>query len=171
MFGFAFTRVSLIDRLINKVLRENIEAMILVTPTWQTQPWYTLLVRMSIKRPVFWLALPNLLLNPLGEKHFLVKTRSLRLAVWKITGKPWRSKEFQAVQPNLSPCPRPSSTAGYKSARNKWVSWCCRQQIDPVYAPLGGILSYLSTLFEKGLQYWAIKSHHSAIAAYRNYVC
>ena len=104
-FGFAFPPFSLIGRVISKVFRENAEAMILVTPTWQTQPWYTLLLRMSMQRPLLLPAHPNLLLNPLGEKFPLVKTRSLRLAAWKITGKPWKSKEFQAVQPNLSPCP------------------------------------------------------------------
>ena len=92
MFGFAFPLFSLIGRVINKVLRENVEAMILVTPTWQTQAWYTLLLRMSIQRPLLLPAPPNLLLNTLGEKHPLVKTRSLRLAAWKITGKPWKSK-------------------------------------------------------------------------------
>ena len=48
---------------------------------------------------------------------------------------------------------RPGLIAGYESTRNKWVSWCCQQQIDPICAPLSGILNYLSTLFEKGLQY------------------
>ena len=103
MFDFAFPPFSLIGRVINKVLRENVEAMII--PTWQTQPLYTLLLRMSIQHPLLSPALPNLLLNPLGEKHPLVKTSSLRLAAWKITGKPWKSKEFQALQPNLSSCP------------------------------------------------------------------
>ena len=105
MFGSAFPPFSLIGRVINKVLWEKVEAMILVTPTWQTQPWYTLLLKMSIQRPLLLPALANLLLNLLREKHPLVKTRSLRLAAWKTTGKPWKLKEFQAVQPNLSPCP------------------------------------------------------------------
>ena len=105
MFGFAFPPFSLISRVIKKVLRGNVEAMIIVTITCQTQPWYTLLLKMSIQRPLVLPALPNLLLNPLVEKHPLVKTRSLRLAAWKITGKTWKSKEFQAVQPNLSFCP------------------------------------------------------------------
>ena len=65
---------------------------------------------------------------------------------------------------------RPGSIAGYESAWNKWVSWCCQQQIDPVCAPLSGILNYLSTFFEKGLQYRAINSHCSAISGYHNYV-
>ena len=90
---------------------------------------------------------------------------------------------------------RPGSIAANKSAWNKWVSWCCRQQIDPVCWPLSEILNYLSTLFEKGLQYrdpicWplseilnylstlfekvlqyrTINSHRSAISAYHKYV-
>ena len=70
----------------------------------------------------------------------------------KITGKPWKSKEFHAVQPNLiSMSRRPGSIAGYESACNKWVSWCCRQQIGPVCALLRGIMNYLSAMFEKGL--------------------
>ena len=69
----------------------------------------------------------------------------------------------------ISTSRRPCSTAGYKSAWNKWVSWCCREQIDPVCAPLSGVLNYLSTFFEKGLQYRTINSHRSAISAYYDY--
>ena len=69
MFRFAFPPFSLIGRVINKVLQENVEAMILVALTWQTQPCYTLLLRMSIQRPLLIPALPNLLLNCPGEKH------------------------------------------------------------------------------------------------------
>ena len=100
---FALPPFSLIGRVINKVLQKNAEAMILVTPTWQTQPWHALLLRMSIQLPLHLPALQNLLVNPLGEKHPLVKTRSLRSG-WKITEKAWKSKEFQVLKPNLSPC-------------------------------------------------------------------
>ena len=65
---------------------------------------------------------------------------------------------------------RPGSVAGYELAWSKWVSWCCRQQIDPVCVPLSGILNYLSTLFEKGLQYRTINLQRSAISPYHNYV-
>ena len=81
MFCFAFPSFSLIGQVINKFLQENVEAMMLVTTTWQTQLWYTLLLRISIQRPLLLPALPNFLLNPPGEKHLLVKTRSLMLAV------------------------------------------------------------------------------------------
>ena len=57
---------------------------------------------------------------------------------------------------------RPDSIAGYRSVWNKWVRWFC--------APLSGILNYLSKLFEKGLQYRAINSHHYAFSEYCDYV-
>ena len=105
MFGFALTPCSLIGRVINKVLLENIESMILVTPIWQTQPSYTVLLIISIQHTLLLPGLPNLLLHPLGEELLLVKTRILRLAMWKIAGKHWKWKEFQAMKPNLSPYP------------------------------------------------------------------
>ena len=70
----------------------------------------------------------------------------------------------------ISMSTRPGSLAGYESALNKWVSWCCRQQIDPVCVPLSEMLNYLSTLFEKGLQYRTINSHSSVISAYHDYI-
>ena len=65
---------------------------------------------------------------------------------------------------------RPVLFASYESACNKWFSWCCRQQIDPVCAHLSEHLNHLLTLLEKGLQHRTINSHRSAISAYRNYV-
>ena len=78
-FALAFPPFSLIGRVINVVLLESLETIILVTPTWQTQHWYTLLLRMSIKSQLLLPGLPNLLLNLQRKKHPLVKTRSLKL--------------------------------------------------------------------------------------------
>ena len=91
MFGFAFPSFSLIGWVISKVLWANVEVMILVTPTRQTKPWYTLLLRMSIA----FTSPTTLLLNPLGEKHPLVKTRSLRLAAWKLQENPGNGRNFK----------------------------------------------------------------------------
>ena len=66
---------------------------------------YKFILKMSIQHPLLLPVLSNPLLNLLGEKHPIVKTRSLRLLVWKITGKPWKWKEFQAMQPTLSQIP------------------------------------------------------------------
>ena len=170
MFGFAFPPFSLIGQVINKVLRENVEAMILVTPTWQTQLWYTLLLRMSIQRPLHFTSPPK----PITKSHGR-KTSFCENQVNKFSGMENYRKnlEIEGISSSeakrISLSRRPGSFAGCESAWNKWASWWCRQQIDPVCAPLSGILNYLSTLFEKGLQYRTINSHCSAILAYHNY--
>ena len=69
-FVFTFPPFTLTGPVINNILRENVEAMILVTATWQTQPWYTLLQRMSIQRPLLILVLP--ITKSSGRKNILL---------------------------------------------------------------------------------------------------
>ena len=77
--------------------------MIIVTPTWKTQPWYPLLLDMSMQCPLLLTPLPDLLLDSQRNKHLFVQNRKLMLATWKVTGNPLRWKKFQAMQPNLYP--------------------------------------------------------------------
>ena len=115
---------------------------------------------MSIQRPLLLPALPNLLLHLQGEKH---SDCELKLAAWKITQKPGNGRNFkQCSQTGL----HVQKTRFYSRSRiggNKWVSWCCQQQIDRFCAPWSERLNYLSTLFEKDLQYRTINSHCCAI--------
>ena len=83
------------------------------------------------------------------------KTSSCKNQVPKVRGVENYRKSLEVERISISTAklisiPRQlASVAGYGSAWNKWVRWCCRQQIDPVCAPLSEILNYLSTLFEK----------------------
>ena len=47
MFFICFSLFGLISRIMKMVRQENVE-QIIVTPTWQTQPWYPLLLEMSM---------------------------------------------------------------------------------------------------------------------------
>ena len=100
---YASPPFSLISRILKKVRQEKVEQMIITTPTWQTQPWYPLLLEMSMQCLVLFTPLPDLLLDPQGNKHPLVQNKKLMLAAWKVTGNPLRWMEFQAMQPSLYP--------------------------------------------------------------------
>ena len=52
MFPYAFPPFSLIEKVLRKIQEDRVAA-ILVTPTWQSQPWYPWLLKMSIKNPIF----------------------------------------------------------------------------------------------------------------------
>ena len=89
--------------MLTEVRQEKAEQMIIATPTWQTQPWYPLMLEMSMQCSLLLTPFPGLLLGLQGNKHSLVQNRKLMLAVWKVTGNPLRWKEFQAMQPHLYP--------------------------------------------------------------------
>ena len=156
--------------MLTEVRQEKAEQMIIATPTWQTQPWYPLMLEMSMQCSLLLTPFPGLLLGLQGNKHSLVQNRKLMLAVWKVTGNPLRWKEFQAMQPLISQSRRPGSITSCKSAWHKWTSWYLRKEIDPFCAPLSKILNYLSILFDEGLLYRTVNAHRSAISAYHNFI-
>ena len=80
MFSYAFPLFSLKSRILKKVCQEQVEQIIIVTPAWQTQRWYPLLLDMSTQCPLLLTPLPDLLVDPQGTKHPLVQNRKLKLA-------------------------------------------------------------------------------------------
>lgn len=79
--------------------------LILLTPNWQTQPWYSQVLDMAVQAPLLLPQNPNLLMNPHGEVHPLVANKSIRLVAWKVSGKAWQVKEFQKGLQTLSQVP------------------------------------------------------------------
>ena len=61
-----------------KVQRDKTN-MIIVTPSWQSQSWYPILFKMTIKNPILLSNHPRVLLSPEGEIHLLIQNTSLRL--------------------------------------------------------------------------------------------
>jgi len=99
--GYAFPPFALIGRCLNKVHRERVPEMVLVTPIWPTQTWFPMLVWMSIRRPILIPTTKQLLRNHKGESHPLISQGSLNLAAWLVSGDPLRQKEFQKKRQSL----------------------------------------------------------------------
>ncbi len=101
---YAFPPFSLVGRVIAKVRAEKV-TMVLITPAWQTQPWYSQLLQMSVQNPILLPIVSNLLVNPQGAIHPLVENGSLKLVAWKISGIIWQTKEYQRGLQDLSQMP------------------------------------------------------------------
>ena len=145
--------------------------MIIVTPIWQPQPRYPLLLEMSMQCPLLLKPLPDLLLDPQGNKHSLFQNQETNvngLEGYK------KSLEMEGISSNvaklISQSRRPGSIASYKLAWNEWTSWCVREKTDPFCAPLTKIVNYLSTLFDEGFQYQTVNANRSAVSAFHNFV-
>ena len=103
MFQYAFPPFSVIIRILKKVRQEKVEQIIIVTPTLETQPWYPLLLEMSIQGTLPLAPMLDLLVDSQGNKHALVQNGKLLLVAWKVTRNPLICKGYQAIQPNLYP--------------------------------------------------------------------
>ena len=82
--NYAFPPFCLIMKTLAK-LREEGGNLILITPVWPTQPWYPVLLDMSIAPPVLLPQVPKLLTNPVGDLHPLVQNKTLFLAAWHVS--------------------------------------------------------------------------------------
>ena len=49
--GAIFSPLSMTNKVLNKVRQDQVEEMLLVTPTWQT--WYSILLNISMEKPIF----------------------------------------------------------------------------------------------------------------------
>jgi len=163
--NYAFPPFCLIGRVLAKVQRDRAD-MIIITPAWQTQAWFPKLLEMSIKHPLILPDIPNLLTNPLGEIHPLVKNKTLKLVAWTVSGKSYLQREFQEGLQISSQ--KQGTNANYESAWRRWSNWCDKQQVDPFSCDLTLILDYLAEFFESGLGFNGIASQRSTMSAYHD---
>ena len=100
--NYAFPPFILINKVIQKIMMENVR-ILLITPLWQTAPWYSKLSQLSYRNPILLPQIQDLLSNSQGEPHPLVKERRLRLAAWSLSGKKSDYLEFQKQWQTLLP--------------------------------------------------------------------
>lgn len=97
----AFPSFCMITPCLAKVREEKCQ-IVIVTPTCQTQPWYPLLLQMSIEFPVLIPMGSRTLTSPQGEVLPLIVNHTLQLAGWKVSGDITLKKVFQSKLKNFS---------------------------------------------------------------------
>ena len=85
-FLYAFPPFSLIGRVLKKVKKDQTN-MIIVTPAWQSQLWYPILLKMTIKNSILLRDYPNVLLRPEKKIHPLIQNVSLKLVARLVSAK------------------------------------------------------------------------------------
>ena len=94
LYGYAFSPFWLIGKVLAKV-RKDQSLLLIVTPAWQTQPCYAVLLAMLVLHPIILPNLTTLLQGTQGQKHPLQEGNQLQLVAWKISGKLWKMREYQ----------------------------------------------------------------------------
>ena len=101
MLGYAFPPFGLIQRCLNKIVRDQAE-VIVVCPYWPSRAWFPLLLEMACDIPLVLPPNPDILLSPLGEQHPLTRNGSLLLVAWRLSGNRTTSIDFRTQLSNCS---------------------------------------------------------------------
>lgn len=62
---------------------------------WQTQSWYSELLRLSVKNPIILPLREDLLKGPQNKQHALIQNWTFQLAAWLVSGSVWQRREYQ----------------------------------------------------------------------------
>ena len=150
---FCFSSISLISRVLRKILEEKIDHLIIVT----AQMVNSALVCTTSKN-VCTGTIASVSCNILANKSTGQKSPSSRNRVTEISGAEgsWKSLQMEGISSNagkhISHSMRKSSTTNYESAWGQWISWFNERKVNPFQAPVNYIISFLSEKFDKGLQ-------------------
>ena len=123
--------------------------LIIITPVWPSQPWYTQLLTMSIKDPILIHPFPNLLTDTNQNQQPLNQT----LSAWKVSDKSILQKLYQTKQMTC-----------LKVAED-WAH-CIIMKQGGESGVAGVFQEFLSNLFSEGLEYKTSNVYRSAISAY-----
>jgi len=69
--------------------------VVLITPLWQAQFWFSALLESAVENPLLLPMRPDLLVDPFNQLHPLVSQGRLQLVAWKVSGKNTLQKEFR----------------------------------------------------------------------------
>ena len=96
-YGYAFPPFSLIGRVLQKI-RQDEATVLMVVPIWTTQPWFSLLLQMTIATPAI---LPRKirLLSLMNSDKIHPLAQKLQLMACRVSGKHSLIKDFQRTLP------------------------------------------------------------------------
>ena len=138
--------------------------MMLVTPNWPAQPWYSQLLALCIEDPPLLPDYEELLVDLKGQVHSLLLNRTLKLNARKFSGKTLLKKGFQIRLQNFIKLRRQGTTTISWSGKNG-LAGLVKSKLIRLHCSINFALDFLANLFENRYEYSAIKSHRLVISA------
>ena len=77
---------------LRQVLRQSVSQLTIVAPVWETQPWYPLLLEMTVDHPILLPSFPGLLRQQNELHPFVI----LQLAAWLVSGVNMKVQQFHS---------------------------------------------------------------------------
>ena len=132
----------------------------LVTPLWETQPWFPVVMSMLVDLPI----LPNIpdVLKPSPNCDSPVVETQAQLVTWKVSGNTSNQRRFQAML-STSSCLPGGAKRTLTITLPEWEEWCKQKSMHHFSADVSSTLGFLADQFEEGKQYRSLNSASSKL--------
>lgn len=158
---YLFPPFILLGRVLQKLVRDQVEEAVLVAPMWPSQTWYPLLLQLLTEVPRLLPQQQLVIQDPLGQPHPLVER--LHLTAWKVS--PAFCGFSEEAFNLIASAWRKGTEKSYASSWRRWCGWCDRRGYNPISPTLPMIAQFLTKEFQLGKQYSTLNSYRSALSA------
>ena len=162
---YAFPPFRFIIHALQKIQCEQSTGIIII-PNWKTQIFFPIAMKLLIDLPILIKPRKKNLILPKNSKAIHPLHRKMGLLACRDIGRPCESKQIsEKAQTLISHSWRGSTSKQYDVYIQKWKSYCCERNIDPVTTSITNGVNFLASLFyEQNLGYSAINTARSALS-------
>ena len=160
---YIFPPFSLLPRVLANIIQNQATGLFIV-PNWTTQSWFPLVLTLLIKHPRLIAPFRGLLHLPHQPHVVHPLHKKLSLLAVHLSGRPSRVSAYQAqLQPSsknlgvLAQGPNMTPFSG-------WHGFCSQRQIHPLSPSILDVIAYLTSMYERGLQYSTIAAAKSVLS-------
>jgi len=152
-----FPPFSLVGKVINKIVSDEVPMAILVFPYWPSSYWFPLVLDCLCSLPIRMPRHKNLQVLPHnGKSHPLGKRLQMVAAI--ISGQIWRREGVHTELQDSSQSWSAGTRKQYRHAWEKWCIWNSNREDDPFHSSKIKVVNYLYKLVKLNKSYSVINS-------------
>ena len=145
-----------------KILND-VALVLLIAPTWSTQPWYAMLLQLAIAHPIMLNQTDHLLTLPHMATTFI---RFGTVFTWQGGYYPAipLCKRIEAIRV-MNASWFIGTDKEYNTVWKTWSSWCTQKQIDILRASINEAVNFLAGCFADEKSYSTVNTYGSALSS------
>ena len=158
---YAFPPFSLLPRVLAKIIQDKATGLLFV-PKWTTQSWFPLVLTLLIQHPRLIAPCRDLTATassgtPTTQEAITTGSSFIRDA---LQGFGLSHSASALIQESW----HPGTRVQYDSLLRGWQGFCSRRQVHPLSPTILDVIAYLTSMYDRGLQYTTIVAAKSVLA-------